>query len=103
DVTVQYTDTANGNGATWQTPVTVTAPQPDVTPITVDALGGEEVITISGTAAAGAKLNITLTVNGNQTPYTASAQADESGAYSQSIAVAETGSLTVNVRVEEDG
>ena len=103
DVTVQYTDTANGNGATWQTPVTVTAPQPDVTPITVDALGGEEVITVSGTAAAGAKLNITLTVNGNQTPYTASAQADESGAYSQSIAVAETGSLTVNVRVEEDG
>ena len=103
DVTVQYTDTANGNGATWQTPVTVTAPQPDVTPITVDALGGEEVITVSGTAAAGAKLNVTLTVNGNQTPYTASAQADESGAYSQSIAVAETGSLTVNVRVEEDG
>ena len=103
DVTVQYTDTANGNGATWQQSVTVTAPQPDVTPITVDALGGEEVITVSGTAAAGAKLNITLTVNGNQTPYTASAQADESGAYSQSIAVAETGSLTVNVRVEEDG
>ena len=103
EISVQYTDTANGNGATWQTPVTVTAPQPDVTPITVDALGGEEVITISGTAAAGAKLNITLTVNGNQTPYTASAQADESGAYSQSIAVAETGSLTVNVRVEEDG
>ena len=103
EISVQYTDTANGNGATWQTPVTVTAPQPDVTPITVDALGGEEVITVSGTAAAGAKLNITLTVNGNQTPYTASAQADESGAYSQSIAVAETGSLTVNVRVEEDG
>ena len=103
DVTVQYTDTANGNGATWQSPVTVTAPQPDVTPITVDALGGEEVITVSGTAAAGAKLNITLTVNGNQTPYTASAQADESGAYSQSVAVKETGSLTVNVRVEEDG
>ena len=103
EISVQYTDTANGNGATWQTPVTVTAPQPDVTPITVDALGGEEVITVSGTAAAGAKLNVTLTVNGNQTPYTASAQADESGAYSQSIAVAETGSLTVNVRVEEDG
>ena len=103
EISVQYTDTANGNGATWKTPVTVTAPQPDVTPITVDALGGEEVITVSGTAAAGAKLNITLTVNGNQTPYTASAQADESGAYSQSIAVAETGSLTVNVRVEEDG
>ena len=103
DVTVQYTDTANGNGATWQQSVTVTAPQPDVTPITVDALGGEEVITVSGTAAAGAKLNITLTVNGNQTPYTASAQADESGAYSQSIAVAETGSLTVNVHVEEEG
>ncbi len=103
EISVQYTDTANGNGATWQTPVTVTAPQPDVTPITVDALGGEEVITVSGTAAAGAKLNITLTVNGNQTPYTASAQADESGAYSQSVAVKETGSLTVNVRVEEDG
>ncbi len=103
EISVQYTDTANGNGATWQSPVTVTAPQPDVTPITVDALGGEEVITVSGTAAAGAKLNITLTVNGNQTPYTASAQADESGAYSQSVAVKETGSLTVNVRVEEDG